>query len=121
MDSTSLDCPNCGQKNVSTAKLNYCTFCYTRFSNSESEKPESESQSETTATADSTNPVESDQKETAALEAVPETSKKEQEPAPPTSKPITYISMVCPHCLADIAHDAMTCPDCNKHLDEAWI
>jgi len=120
MDITSFDCPHCGQKNL-TSKLNYCTFCYTRFSgpDSESDADASESQASRSESTPADAALDQDKSEPEIAASV----ESEMKPAEdsPVVKPVSYSNMVCPHCVADLPQGAQTCPECNKHLDEDWF
>lgn len=114
MKSESFLCPHCGQSNVASARLSYCSFCYVRFQTAEASEVTDSAAGE--ATVGQSEPADS---ETPAVESTPaEVAASETAAAP---RPVSYTSKVCPHCLADLLNGEQTCPICLKGLDEDWI
>lgn len=96
-------CPQCGQSNVSKSKLDYCSFCYSRFADSESHE---EADQEIDDAQQNESPVETHIQ--ASLAEIIQFKGG-------------HSSSICPACRQDVPWEERVCQHCQFEITEEWI
>ena len=98
-------CPKCGQSNLSKSKLDYCSFCYSRFADSDSHEESDEEICE---------------HEHSQIEATPEETIQAAIVEIVKFKG-GHSTSICPACHQDVPWEDRTCPHCQFEITEEWI